>query len=130
MVFFEAPHRLKAMLKDMLDILGDREVVLIREMTKLYEEIRRGKLSGILVDLTEERIRGELTLVVKGREEKGDPEEIPAQVLEKIDELLIRKQSSMKDIARDISTEQGFPFRQIYKACLTRKAMLSSTGTR
>lgn len=128
MVFFEAPHRLKAMLKDMLDVLGDREIVLIREMTKLYEQISRGKTSGILENLPEERIRGELTLVVNGNKEKPGPEEIPTQVLERIDQLLTEKHLSMKDIARDISTEKGLPYRQVYKACLTRKTRLFSSG--
>ncbi len=127
MVFFEAPHRLKAMLADMRDVLGDREIVLIREMTKLYEQTYRGKISGILANLPEERIRGELTLVVKGSEEKAGPGEIPAQVLDKIDKLLTEKQLSVKDAARDIATEQGLPYRQVYRICLTRKTRLSST---
>lgn len=127
MVFFEAPHRLKAMLTDMRDVLGDREIVLIREMTKLYEEIYRGEISEVLENLPKERIRGELTLVVKGGEEKAGPEEIPAQVLDKIDKLLAEKQLSIKDIARDISLEKGLPYRQVYKICLTRKTRVSST---
>jgi 16S rRNA (cytidine1402-2'-O)-methyltransferase len=128
MVFFEAPHRLQAMLKDMLDLLGDREIVLIREMTKLYEETRRGKISDILGNLSGEGIRGELTIVVKGSEEKRGSEEIPARVLERIDRLLTEEQLSIKDIARDISTEEGLPYRQIYKICLTRKTRLLTSG--
>jgi len=127
MVFFEAPHRLKTMLADMLEVLGDRKIVVIREMTKLYEHIYRGEISGILENLPKERIRGELTLVVKGSEGKAEPEEIPAQVLHRIDELLTEKQLSMKDIARDISLEKGLPYRQVYKICLSRKTRLSST---
>lgn len=129
MVFFEAPHRLKAMLADMRDVLGDREIVLIREMTKLYEQIYRGDISAILDDLPEERIRGELTLVVKGSEEKQGLGEIPAHVLERIDKLLTEKQLSVKDIAGDISIESELPYRQVYKICLERKTRLSSTET-
>jgi 16S rRNA (cytidine1402-2'-O)-methyltransferase len=129
MVFFEAPHRLKAMLQDMLDLLGDREIVLIREMTKLYEETRRGKISDILGNLPGEGIRGELTIVVKGSEEKSGPEEIPVQVLERIDRLLTEERLSIKDIARDISTKDGLGYRQIYKICLTRQTRLLTPET-
>jgi len=130
MVFFEAPHRLKAMLADLLEVLGDREIVLIREMTKLYEQIYRGDISAVLEDLPEERTRGELTLVVKGSEEKQGKREISAEVIGRIDKLLTEKQLSVKDIAGDISLEKGLPYRQVYKMCLERKTMLSSTETR
>jgi len=127
-VFFEAPHRLKAMLADMLAVLGDRQVVLIREMTKLYEEIFRERISDILEKIPEERIRGEFTLVVKGNERKEGPEALTTEVFKKIDLLLTKNQASLKDIARDVSRETGFPYRRIYKICLSRKAQLASTG--
>jgi 16S rRNA (cytidine1402-2'-O)-methyltransferase len=126
-VFFEAPHRLKAMLRDMLDVLGDQEIVLLREMTKLHEEIRRGRISDTLGNLPEEGIRGELTIVVKGKEERHGPGEIPAQVLERIERLLTDDRLSTKDIARDISAEEGLPYRQIYKVCVARKTGLPSS---
>jgi 16S rRNA (cytidine1402-2'-O)-methyltransferase len=66
MVFFEAPHRIKAMLMDIKEILGDRQIVVLRELTKVYEEIKRGFVSSILEKLDEGKIRGEFTLVVAG----------------------------------------------------------------
>ena len=42
MVFFEAPHRIKAMFNDLREILGDRQMVMLREMTKVFEEVKRG----------------------------------------------------------------------------------------
>lgn len=129
LVFFEAPHRLKAMLADMLDILGDREIVLIREMTKLYEQIYRGEISSILETLPEDPIRGELTLVMRGSDEKPGSEDISSKVFERIDRLLAAEQSSVKDIARGISTETGLPYRRVYKICLARKGKPPETGT-
>ncbi len=63
-VTFEAPHRLTAALKDMLETLGDRQVAVCREMTKLHEETYRGTVSGALAHFT--KPRGEFTLVIEG----------------------------------------------------------------
>ena len=65
-IFYETPHRLKRALKDMLEILGDRKVVLARELTKFYEEIIRGKLSQIISKIDSKEIKGEITLIVQG----------------------------------------------------------------
>jgi 16S rRNA (cytidine1402-2'-O)-methyltransferase len=54
------------MLTDIKEILGDRQIVLLRELTKVYEEIKRGPVSSVLETLEEGKIRGEFTLVVAG----------------------------------------------------------------
>ena len=124
MVFFEAPHRLKAMLIELRQMLGDRHMVMLREMTKVFEEVKRGLVSAILEHLTHARIRGEITLVVAG---SGHEEKAPALsegVLSRIEELLAEKKMSVKDIASLLSSEEGFAYRQIYKQCLARKRSL------
>jgi 16S rRNA (cytidine1402-2'-O)-methyltransferase len=65
LVFFEAPHRIRATLETALDTLGDREAALGRELTKLHEEVIRGPLSSVLRQLSDPR--GEFTVVVAGR---------------------------------------------------------------
>lgn len=68
LVFFEAPHRLLLALDDMAAILGDRPAVLCRELTKLHEEVRRGRLSTLRADLAQRTsIRGEVVLVIAGQ---------------------------------------------------------------
>jgi 16S rRNA (cytidine1402-2'-O)-methyltransferase len=67
LVCFEAPHRIADALEDMLAILGDRRVVVARELTKLHEEFRRERISQALAYFTAHRPRGEFTLVVEGR---------------------------------------------------------------
>jgi len=70
---YESPHRLSETLKDILEILGDREIVLTRELTKVYEEILRGKVSQIQNLVGERTLKGEITLVISGktRKQKG-----------------------------------------------------------
>jgi 16S rRNA (cytidine1402-2'-O)-methyltransferase len=125
MVFFEAPHRIIAMLTDLRKILGDRHMVMLREMTKVYEELNRGPVSAILAHLKSDRIRGEFTLVVAGT--GGDEEEAQAlseEVLCRIEQLLVEKKMGIKDIANLLSKEEGLAYRQIYRECLARKKEL------
>lgn len=70
LVFYESPHRLVESLEDILEILGDREIVLTRELTKIHEEILRGKISVILQQIRGKTLKGEITLVVSGKTRK------------------------------------------------------------
>jgi len=70
LVFYESPHRISETLKDILEILGDREIVLTRELTKVYEEIIRGKVSEILNQVGDRTLKGEITLVISGKTRK------------------------------------------------------------
>ena len=70
LIFYESPHRLTETLKDIIEILGDREMVLTRELTKIYEEVLRGKVSEIQHQITEGKLKGEMTLVVSGKTRK------------------------------------------------------------
>ncbi len=79
LIFYEAPHRLPEMLKDLLEVLGNRNVAICRELTKKHEEWLRGKLSDGLDYFKEKKARGEFTIVVEGadlsRTEETEPEE-------------------------------------------------------
>jgi len=70
LIFYESPHRISETLKDVYDVLGDREIVLSRELTKVYEEVLRGKVSEILNQIGSRQLRGEMTLVVSGKTRK------------------------------------------------------------
>jgi 16S rRNA (cytidine1402-2'-O)-methyltransferase len=67
LIFYESPHRICETLKDILEILGDREIVLTRELTKVYEEIIRGKVSEIQNQIGDRKLKGEITLVLSGK---------------------------------------------------------------
>ncbi len=72
LIFYESPHRLSEALNDLLNVLGDREMVLTRELTKIYEEVLRGKVSEIEKQIGERKLKGEITLVISGKTRKKD----------------------------------------------------------
>lgn len=79
-ILYESPHRLLATLRDLLEILGDREIVVARELTKVFEDVLRGPISQVLQQLGVGRIKGEITLVVEGkgkRERNTNRPELP-----------------------------------------------------
>jgi 16S rRNA (cytidine1402-2'-O)-methyltransferase len=76
LIFYESPHRLSETLKDIFEILGDREMVLTRELTKVYEEVLRGKVSEIKNQIGERKLKGEMTLVISGKTRKKTDREM------------------------------------------------------
>jgi 16S rRNA (cytidine1402-2'-O)-methyltransferase len=121
LVFFEAPHRLRAMLSDLAKHLGDRHMVMVREMTKVFEEIQRGTVGEILQKLPEESLRGEFTLVVAGSAAKAKAAELSAAALERIEACLQMNKMSLRDIARQVAQEEGLTYRTVYRACLAKR---------
>ena len=67
---YESPHRVKATLENMLAVYGDRPVVLVRELTKIYEEYTRSNISELVAFLEENPLKGECLLIVEGAKEK------------------------------------------------------------
>jgi len=121
MVFFEAPHRIQAMLGDLKEIFGGRRMVMLREMTKVFEEMKRGTPADILAFLSPEKTRGEFTLVVAGRELGEAPKGLSGEAVKRMEALIRAGELSTKDVASQISREEGLPYRQVYKACLEKK---------
>jgi len=113
---FEAPHRLRASLADLKDVLGDRRIAVARELTKMYEEVWRGSISQALAHFAEDPPRGEFTLVIEGAgAERAAWDE--RQVVEALAELLaegVEKKEAIKAVA-DLA---GWPKREVYKVAL------------
>ncbi len=84
MVFYEAPHKLVRTLQDLLDALGERDVALCRELTKLHEEVVRTTLSGAIARYSETPPRGEFVLVVRGAPEETGPAMTREEALEAV----------------------------------------------
>jgi 16S rRNA (cytidine1402-2'-O)-methyltransferase len=76
LIFYESPHRLSETMTDIFETLGDREMVLTRELTKVYEEVLRGKVSEINNQIGERKLKGEMTLVISGKTRKKTDREI------------------------------------------------------
>jgi len=76
LILYESPHRISETLNDIFETLGDREMVLTRELTKVYEEVLRGKVSEIKKQIGARNLKGEITLVISGktRRAKADGE--------------------------------------------------------
>ncbi len=81
-IFYESPHRILDTLKDIADILGDREIVLARELTKIYEEVLHGTVSEIQNQIAGRKIRGEITLILSGKTRKSIKREAPIATAE------------------------------------------------
>ncbi|MFH1639993.1 MAG: 16S rRNA (cytidine(1402)-2'-O)-methyltransferase [Chloroflexota bacterium] len=117
LVVFEAPHRLKAALNDILRILGDRRIVLCREMTKMFEEVFRGTVKEAIEHFPEPR--GEFTLVIDGQKEKPEPE-MTEDVLQSMDTMRLSGVRAKEAISR-VTSDTGLSRREVYQAWLRQK---------
>lgn len=79
-IFYESPYRVADTLDNMLAIYGDRKIVLVRELTKLYEEYQRGYISEILEYIAKNPLKGECLIVVSGQDETVASEEMPEDI--------------------------------------------------
>ena len=105
LIFYEAPHKLETTLSDMLEILGNRNIVLAREITKIHEEFLRGKISEILEKIKD--IRGEFVLILEGSaisKKTLELENLNQLSLEEQYEFYENKKMSKKEIIKQIRT--------------------------
>jgi 16S rRNA (cytidine1402-2'-O)-methyltransferase len=117
LIFYESPRRIKTLVENLIQILGDRQGCLAREITKLHEEYLRGSLSHILQQLEEkETIKGECSLFVQGCVEKSKPEadELKKIILERLSDSGLRP----SDLAKQIAGEYNLPRKMIYEMIL------------
>jgi 16S rRNA (cytidine1402-2'-O)-methyltransferase len=113
-VVLESPHRLAASLGDILTVLGDRRLAVCRELTKIYEEVFRGKVSQAMAYFTEPK--GEFTLVIEGKQERGRPE-LTWEVEDRLRQMHQAGMTAREAVAR-LSGETGLPRKQLYQAWL------------
>ncbi|MEG0751310.1 MAG: 16S rRNA (cytidine(1402)-2'-O)-methyltransferase [Oscillospiraceae bacterium] len=120
LVFYEAPHKLRNTLNDLLDTLGDREITLARELTKIHEEIDRTTLFEAVAQYKEREPRGEYALVVAGaaKAESAPCDCDPVRALALISEL--RAQGvSLPDACKETSVRTGIKKGELYRLALS-----------
>jgi len=117
LAFFEAPTRVAETLVDMADVLGpDRDAVIARELTKLHEEIRRGRLGELAAKVANGELRGEFVVLV------GPPvaaEISDEQILAQLEAALVRM--SVRDASREVAEALGVPRTRVYDLALKLK---------
>jgi 16S rRNA (cytidine1402-2'-O)-methyltransferase len=114
-VFFEAPHRVRETLSEALSLLGDRQVVVARELTKVHEEHLRGPLSAVLARLLEPR--GEFTIVLGPAPTEPPPGPLDDDgAWEEFRQLTAQGNLSRRDAVSTMARRHGLPAREIYAA--------------
>jgi 16S rRNA (cytidine1402-2'-O)-methyltransferase len=115
-VFYDSPGRLLKTLNNILELLGDLDIVIARELTKLHEELIRGKVSEVIEKFDDKKLRGEITVILRGVLEEHSLEE--AQELLR---GLLQDGASVRDAARVVADDTGFKKAELYKMALKIK---------
>lgn len=119
LIFYEGPHRIAATLKDARDILGEREAVVARELTKVYEEIARGRLSELGTRFSSaQSARGEMVLIIDRTviQDEGEPDKVVASVAALVTELEnegLDHRAALKKAARELGLSRAEAYRRL-----------------
>ena len=128
LIFYEAPHRLAGTLKDAYEILGEREAVVARELTKLHEEIKRGRLSELAsFYVDEENPRGEIVVVIDRNvigESTSETEASIAALVDQYEQDGLDHRAALKKAARELGLSRAEAYRR-----LTAERRLPTTKT-
>ncbi len=117
MIFYEAPHKLSATLKDMYKAFGNRKISIVRELTKVHEEIIRTTLERASEDYADDSIKGEIVLVIEGAPRPEEPDNTLEYAVA-LARTLIEKGASSSDAAKESAKLTGFKKGDIYKLLL------------
>jgi 16S rRNA (cytidine1402-2'-O)-methyltransferase len=126
LILYEAPHRLLALLDDVLAVLGDRQIVAAREVTKVHEEWLRGPISSIRAHYTTHTPRGEYTVVIAGADASqagaAQPSEQDSRPVEEIArerlQALLERGLGTREAASQVAQAMGLPKREMYHLAL------------
>ena len=114
LIFLESPHRVVESLEDILLILGDRNICVAREMTKMFEEYWRGTASGAVQYFQSQPARGEFTLVIEGKTEEDGVLWTEEQVRAAIEQEL-KSEKSAKEISAQLAEQSGWNKKDVYR---------------
>lgn len=122
LIFYEAPHKFLNTLKDMYEYLGDRNISIVREITKIHEEVIRTTISNAICKYSEDKIKGEIVLIVEGKPklELCEKDFIIDDVV-KLCKPMLEQGIAISEIAKKISKTTGIKKGQVYKKLLEIK---------
>ncbi len=119
MIFYESPMRLLATLKSMLEVLGDRRVAVVREATKMFEEVHRGTLTSAIERFAAVKAKGEITLVLEGS--VVQPPGISDDRVEDSLRRFLGEGLSERDAVRQVTALYSLPRKEVYARMLKMK---------
>lgn len=114
-ILYEAPHRIIALLEDLLQTLGDRHIVLCRELTKKFEEIQRGAISNLLKNFSNIEPRGEFVVLIEGAKNLTLEDISDEEILKLLEDL------TTKDAAEYLSEAHGVSKKELYQRIIQLK---------
>lgn len=117
LIFYEAPHKLSNTLKDLYNTLGDRELAIVREITKIHEQVIRTTLKEAVELYANGGIKGEIVLIIEGKKAE-QAAEITLDDAVSMAEALVEKGMSVNSAAKEIAAQTPFKKGDIYKALL------------
>src|SRR5271169_4741738 len=115
-ILYEAPHRIEECIADAREVLGNRSACIAREVTKIHEEFRRGKLSELFASLEDRPAKGEITLLI-GAEDPADartPANSMQSLAERVEELIHQAKLDRKEALKLAARERGLSRREAY----------------
>ncbi|MBP2028062.1 16S rRNA (cytidine1402-2'-O)-methyltransferase [Acetoanaerobium pronyense] len=118
LIIYESPHRIKNTLKDIYKILGNRKIVLARELTKIHEEYIRMDIKDMLENIDSLNILGEMIIILEGAAKKEEDEQIKEEVLIKELYELMEEGLSTKDASKEIAKKYNLGKNQVYSLAL------------
>jgi len=117
MIFYESPQRVTSFLREAAEIFGDRRACVVRELTKIHEEILRGTLPELDTEVSRrESVRGEITIVIGGGEKT-----VELSVEEIVKAALEDASGSSRDLAREIAERTGLSRKEVYAEILRQR---------
>ena len=115
MIFYEAPHKLSAALKDMYNAFGARRISIVRELTKIHEEVIRTDLKTAVEQYADGSVRGEIVLVIEGAADDDTESEITLEQAAEIALQYMEDGLSASESAKKTAKETGFKKNDIYR---------------
>jgi 16S rRNA (cytidine1402-2'-O)-methyltransferase len=122
LILYEAPHRIRQTIADCIEVMGDRQGVVARELTKLHEQFLRGSLSEIAGQLTEGTCRGEMVLLIGRPLEDNLSRPVSVSINEEIEKLMRAEHLDQKSALKRIARARGISRSEAYRMMLAERS--------